>query len=104
MDSTKQELVICIVNSGFSTDVIHAARKAGCKGGTVIHANGTANPESEQFFGILIEPKKEMVLMVVPAEIRNAVLSKVNDAVGMDTNGKGIAFALPVEKAVGITL
>ena len=44
---TKYELVVCIVNAGFSENVMTAARAAGAKGGTIIRARGSANPASE---------------------------------------------------------
>ena len=52
--SFKHEVILCIVNNGFSEAVMDAARAAGAQGGTVIHARGTANKEAEQFFNISI--------------------------------------------------
>ena len=56
--SFKHEVILCIVNNGFSEAVMDAARAAGAQGGTVIHARGTANKEAEQFFNISIQPEK----------------------------------------------
>ena len=50
------EAVFCIVNEGFSDVVMDAAKEAGARGGTVIHAHGTANKEAENFFKITIQP------------------------------------------------
>ena len=44
------EVIICIVNAGYSELVMDAAKEVGARGGTVIHAKGTANKEAEQFF------------------------------------------------------
>ena len=41
--SFKHEVILCIVNNGFSEAVMDAAREAGARGGTIIHARGTAN-------------------------------------------------------------
>ena len=57
----KYQMILCIVNSGFSETVMEAAKEAGARGGTVIHARGTANKEAEQFFHITIQPDKEIV-------------------------------------------
>ena len=46
----QHECIVCIVNAGYSDEVMEAARAFGATGGTVIHAHGTANRESEQFF------------------------------------------------------
>ena len=99
---TKYEMIMCIVNAGFSGVVMDAARSAGSRGGTVLHGHGTANREAEEFFNITIEPEKDVVLMVVPANLKDGVLKAVYDAAGMTTPGKGIAFSLPVEDAVGL--
>ena len=48
MSKYKHEVIICIVNSGFSDEVMDAAREFGARGGTVIRARGTANAEAEK--------------------------------------------------------
>ena len=98
----QHECIVCIVNAGYSDEVMEAARAFGATGGTVIHAHGTANRESEQFFHITIEPEKEIVLILVPTQLRNDILHALYNQVGLKTEGQGIAFALPVEKAVGL--
>ena len=62
MKSSKHEMIMCIVNSGFSETVMDAAREFGAKGGTVIRGRGTANVEAEKLYGIAIQPDKEIVL------------------------------------------
>lgn len=99
----KHELILCIVNTGFTDVVMDAARDKGARGGTVIHARGTANKEAEEFFGISIQPDKEIVMILVPSEIKNDVLHAVYQAAGLKTAGQGIAFALPVTNVVGIS-
>ena len=99
----KFEAIVCVVNSGFSETVMDAARKCGATGGTVFGARGTANPDGEKFFGISIEPEKEIVLVVVEKTIRDKVLEELYKTVGLSTPGQGIAFALPVDEIVGMT-
>ena len=96
------EMIVCIVNNGFSDDVMSAAREYGAKGGTVLTARGTANQEAETFFGISIQPEKEVVLILVPAKIKDDILHAIYQKVGLATPGQGIAFTLPVENAVGL--
>ena len=50
------EMIVCVVNTGFSDAVMSAARACGARGGTVINARGTANPEAESFFKITFQP------------------------------------------------
>lgn len=97
------ELIICIVNTGFTDVVMDAAREKGARGGTVIHGRGTANKEAEEFFHISVQPDKEMVMILVPSEIKDDVLHAVYQAAGLKTAGQGIAFSLPVTHVVGIS-
>ena len=100
---TKYEVIFCIVNAGFSELVMDAAKEVGARGGTVIHARGTANKEAEQFFHILIQPDKEIVMILVPAKIKDAVLHAVYNSAGLKTAGQGIAFSMAVESVVGLS-
>ena len=103
MNKSKYELVLCIINAGFSEAAMDAAKEAGARGGTVIHARGTANREAEQFFNITIQPDKEVVMILVPSEIKDAVLHALYQGAGLKTAGQGIAFSLPVDDVVGLT-
>ena len=96
------EMIVCVVNTGFSDAVMSAARACGARGGTVINARGTANPESESFFKITIQPEKEIVMIVVPTAIKDDILHALYKDVGLNTPGQGIAFTLPVDAAVGL--
>ena len=100
--SVKYEVIICIVNSGFSDEVMSAARLYGAKGGTVIRGRGTANAEAESLFGIAIQPEKEIVMILVKKSIKNDILHALYKAVGLNTPGGGIAFSVPVDDVVGI--
>ncbi len=100
---TDHELIVCIVNTGFSETVMDAAREQGARGGTVIHGRGTANKEAEEFFKITVQPDKEIVMILVPSEIKDNVLHALYQKVGLQTAGQGISFSLPVTAAVGLT-
>ncbi len=97
------EVIFCIVNGGCSDLVMDAAKKLGARGGTVINARGTANKDAESFFGITIEPEKEIVMILVPSKIKEAVLHALYKEAGLDTRGQGIAFAMPVDGVVGVS-
>ena len=102
MKGYKHEVIICIVNSGFSEAVMDAARELGAGGGTVIRGRGTANAEAEKLYGIAIQPEKEIVMILVDSAIKNDILHALYKAVGLNTPGQGIAFAMPVEDVVGL--
>ena len=97
------EMIICVVNTGFSDAVMSAARACGARGGTVIRARGTANVEAEKLYGIAIQPEKEIVMILVDSNLKNDILHALYKAAGLKTPGQGIAFAMPVEDVVGIS-
>ena len=99
----EHEAIFCIVNSGYSEMVMDAAKKLGARGGTVINARGTAPKDAESFFGITIQPEKEIVMILVPSSIKDDVLHALYKDAGLNTAGQGIAFALPVDGVVGIS-
>ncbi len=101
--NTAYEVIFCIVNSGFSETVMDAAKEVGARGGTVIHARGTANKEAEEFFHITIQPDKEIVMILVPADIKDKVLHAVYQQAGLKTAGQGIAFSMAVSNVVGLS-
>lgn len=103
MKNYQHEVIFCIVNAGFSDDVMDAAREFGARGGTVIRARGTANAEAEKLYNIAISPEKEIVMILVEAQIKNDILHALYKAVGLNTPGQGIAFSMPVESVVGIS-
>lgn len=95
-------VIFAIVNNGFTDLVMTAAKAAGARGGTIITARGTGNKSMEKFFGVLITPEKEIVMILVPKKIKDAVLLSINKEAGINTKGQGIAFSLPVSDVVGI--
>ena len=103
MSASKHEMIVCIVNAGFSETVMEAAKSAGARGGTILNGRGPANKEAESFFHIAIQPEKEVVMILVSAEIKDAVLHALYQKAGLDTMGQGIAFSLPVDEVVGLT-
>ena len=103
MKKYSHEVIFCIVNAGFTEAVMDAAREVGATGGTVIHARGTANSEAEKMWGIVIQPEKEIVMIIVKSEIKDSVLHALYKSVGLNTPGQGIAFSLPVDSVVGLS-
>ena len=99
----KYELIVCIVNAGFSQNVAEAATKAGARGGSVIKGRGTAPREAEKMFNIAIQPEKEIVMLLVPFDIKDDVLREIYQAAGLGSASQGIAFSVPVARAVGLT-
>ena len=102
MQNVNYQLIVCIVNAGFSGEVMDVARKEGATGGTILHARGTANPNAEKEFQITINPEKDMILLTVRSEIKDKILKAIYEDAGLGTDANGVAFSLPVTNVVGI--
>ena len=96
------DLIIAVVNRGFTDLVMEAALPAGARGGTVVHARGAGARQASQFFGITIQPEKEMVLILVPHEIKVPVMQAVTRGAGLTSEGQGLVFSLPVSDVMGV--
>lgn len=97
------ELILCIVNTGFSEVAMDAARKYGARGGTTMHGRGTATKEAEKMFNITIQPEKEIIMILTNTKIKDKIMKGLYDAVGVNTPAQGIAFSLPVDDVIGIS-
>lgn len=93
---TSRDMITIIVNKGYADDVMFAARKAGATGGTVINARGTAREDDAKFFGVHIVPEKDMLVIVVEHDKKEAVLSAIKEVKCLKEPGMGIAFCSPV--------
>lgn len=101
-EQIKNELIVAIVNRGYTDLVMEAALPAGARGGTVLHARGAGTEEASQFFGITIQPEKEMVLILVQHDHKIPVMQAITRGAGLNTEGHGIVFSLPVTDVMGI--
>lgn len=86
------QMINIIVNKGYAEDAMAAARKAGAGGGTIIGARGTAKEGDAAFFGMKIVPEKEMLMILVPAEKKNDIVSSITELPCFAEAGSGIIF------------
>ena len=98
------ELIVSIVNKGFTSIVMDAARSVGAKGGTIINAKGSGAHEAEKMFGITVQPEKEMVFIIAPKDERNDIMKAIIEKAGLNSLGKGICFAMPIDDIMGVAL
>jgi nitrogen regulatory protein PII len=101
--SKEVELVIVVVNRGFSEVVMDSAREAGATGGTILNGRGSEHAQiyHDKFS---FHPEKEVVLIVCKKIITKNIMQAINEKVGLATPGSGVCFALPVLDVVGINL
>ena len=100
MSKYKHEVIICIVNSGFSDDVMDAAREAGAAGGTTIKAKGTG-AGAQKFFGLSLAEEKEIVMIVSSNDKKKDIMKSIMHNAGIESKAHALVFSLPVTDTAG---
>ncbi|MCF0186737.1 MAG: P-II family nitrogen regulator [Bacteroidaceae bacterium] len=100
----KNELIIVIMNEGYSDTVMDVARAQGARGGTVLHARGTGKNVSEKFFGISLAEEKDMIYILSSAKEKGNLMEAISKNCGMNTPCCAICFSLPVSQVAGLRL
>lgn len=90
--ATKWKMITIIVNTGYSDDIMDAARKAGARGGTITHARGTGTAEDAKFLGVPIVPEKEMILILSAADQTDQIVQAITSLKCLDEPGIGIIY------------
>jgi len=98
----KYKLIVTIVNSGYSTTVMDAAREAGATGGTVIHSSGAGAHEAEKLFGIAVSPEKETILILSAESDTENIMRAIIKKAGLNTLGAGLVFSLNADNVMGV--
>ena len=101
MDFT-HELIVVILNEGYSDLVMDAARDAGAGGGTVLHAKGTGRGRAERFFGVSLADEKDMVYIVAASDEKAAIMRAIQEKTGPGTKAGAICFSLPITAVAGL--
>ena len=96
------ELIITIVNKGWSEKVIRVGRETGAHGATVLHARGSGLHDIVSKLGIAIEPEKEIVLNVVSNDKSEAIVTAIADALNLEKHGTGISMIIPIRGVAGL--
>ena len=94
--------IYTIVEKGNADDVIEAAQKAGSRGGTVMHARGSGSEEARKVFNMLIEPEKEIVLIISEEAKTKDIVESIRKETQIEEEGKGIIFVTRVEQTYGL--
>jgi nitrogen regulatory protein PII len=102
-ETDRFQLIVSIVPQGHASHIVEAAKVAGARGGTIVRGRGSGVHEAGRFFGVAIEPEKEVVLILIGSELANAVVDAIVRDGRLNEPGRGIAFLLDVPRVVGIT-
>jgi hypothetical protein len=100
----KHDLIVSVVNQGYSEEFMAVAREAGAAGGTVISARGLAHKGPIKFFGISVQDERELIIMLTSREKKAPIMQAVSQAYGITTRAEGIVFSLPVDTIAGLDL
>lgn len=90
------------VASGYSDDVVDAARNAGAKGGTVMKGRRRSAEKVSRHFGISMQEEQDFVMIVVPRDKKNETMSAITSVCGLGSDAHGVVLALPVDEAMGL--
>ena len=95
------ELIITIVKEGYSDLVMQAAKKEKATGGTVIYGRSLGSSRTI-LANLTIEPEKDIVLNIVPKEIKKQVMESINKETGVKTEARGLIMSIPIDNVIGL--
>lgn len=93
-------LILIAVNQGHTDAVMDTAREAGARGGTIIRARWAGPEEDGQFYGISVQPEKEIIAIVASGEQRKTIMEMVNKKHGLKTEAGAVISSVGIEHSV----
>ena len=102
MENKNLRLLTAIVQRSHGSRVIDAALKAGAPGATFFYAQGSGVRQRLGVIGQLIEPEKQVIMIVTSAEDIGKVMKAVQEAGEFHKPAYGFAYVQEVLDAVGL--
>ena len=96
------DLIVSIVNHGYSDELMKTAHEAGATGGTILNARGQAHQGAVKFFGVSVQDEKELILILTTREKKADIMRVICEAHGLNSKAQGIVFALPADNVMGL--
>lgn len=96
------EMILAVVNPGYSEDLMIAANAAGATGGTVVHARQTGNGEVLKVLGVSIQGEREIIAILTEREKKIDIMKAINAGFGVSSEAKGLILSVPVDGVAGI--
>jgi hypothetical protein len=100
----RYDLIVTILNQGYSDEFMTVAREAGAGGGTVINARGLIKTGPANIFGISVQNEKEIILILTTREKKAPIMEAVGKSHGLSSKAEGIIFSVPAGNITGIDL
>jgi nitrogen regulatory protein PII len=96
-NSRQHDLIVSVINQGYSNDFLAIAREAGANEGAVISAQGLMHKGPVKFFGISVQDEKELIIILSEHDKMQPVMEAVSKNFGITSKAGGIVFSLPAE-------
>ncbi|MDR1787626.1 MAG: hypothetical protein LBR16_04165 [Treponema sp.] len=93
----QNDLIISVINQGYSDEFMACAKAAGARGGTVINARGLAHEGPVKFFGVTVQDEREIILILSARENKAAIMRAVSEAYGITSKAGGLIFSVPAD-------
>ena len=101
-EGTRYSMIHITVNEGYSDDVLDTAKNAGARGGTIIRGRRRGLDAPMQFWGISLQEEQEILLIIVPRELKKQIMQAVCSAHGLSSPAQGLVMSLPIEDVLGL--
>jgi nitrogen regulatory protein PII len=102
-DGITNDLIIAVINHGYSEEFMTAAREAGATGGTVLNARGLSHEGPVKFFGVSVQDEKEIIIIITSREKKVPIMEAVSKTCGLASKAEGLVFSLPVDSVLGLS-
>lgn len=94
--------VFVIVEKGDGEEIMDIAERAGARGGTLVHGRGAGIHEHEILFNMQVEPEKDILLIITPAEETPTIVDAIRREAGIDEPGRGMMFVVDISRVLGM--
>ena len=98
------DLILSVVNHGYSDELMSTAREAGARGGTVIQARSQAHQGAVKFFGVSVQEERELILILIEREKKVSIMQAISEKHGLNSDAHGIVLSLPVEDVSSLSV
>lgn len=100
-NARKFGLILAVIDEGHVEELMEAARAAGARGGTVMHAR-RMDIEGSKFLGIAAQSEKDIVAILTTYDQKNDIMRAISAKCGMNTEARGVIMSLPVDDIEGL--
>ena len=98
------DLILSVVNHGYSDELMSTAREAGARGGTVIQARSQAHEGAVKFFGVSVQEERELLLILTEREKKVSIMQAISEKHGLNSEAHGLILSLPVDDVSSLSL